>query len=915
MRPVTLTMSAFGPYAGETTLEMDKLGDRGLYLITGDTGAGKTTIFDAIAYALYGQASGDVREAGMLRSKYADPKTLTFVELTFAYAGKTYVVRRNPEYQRPSKKGTGVTKQRAEAELKYPDGRILTKTKEVTGAVEEILGLNRDQFSQIAMIAQGDFLKLLLAKTDERKEIFRKLFKTHKYGVLQEKLRSRFNELEQRKQELRQSLEQHMADIRYPETQEPGQEAEIGLPIERILESLEAVIRQDEKTRRDREQALNKADGELTAVSELIGKGQAYEKTKRQLESERAELEKHRERKAHAMDIFEQEKAKAPQREQLAESIQELTKQLPAYEELLRLSREVRHQEEELEKQDETAMRHRNAIAALEETLSHQREEQETVKNADVDLEKVENDRRKAKESHRQLQGLKGQMQELEQTQQELMRAEAEYEKIAHKAKRMLSNYNEKSQSFLDEQAGMLAKELREGTPCPVCGSTAHPSPAQWKETAPTEAQVNKAKKEWEKAAQQQSEASAATAEARGKAESQQKEAKRQIELLLGQWDLSETESRLREKLDETEKQLAHLERKKTTAISRAERKRALEKEIPQGQQRLEQEKTALIDVEKRIISLTEAAGNLREKQDALSNTLAFESKELAEQQIQQLQTNKDEMETSWQEAEQTLNECKEQETACQGSIEALERQLRQETQIDLAQEQERQERIQKEKGDISQEMQDAKSRLDRNKDTLAQLRAKARELKKLEQEWTWMKPLSDTANGSLNGKEKVMIETYVQMTYFDRILHRANARLMVMSGGQYELKRRREADNRRSQSGLELDVIDHYNGTERSVKTLSGGESFKASLSLALGLSDEIQASAGGIQLGTMFVDEGFGSLDEDSLQQAMQALSQLTEGNRLVGIISHVGELKEKIDTQIVVKKDKFGGSWIEF
>lgn len=173
------------------------------------------------------------------------------------------------------------------------------------------------------------------------------------------------------------------------------------------------------------------------------------------------------------------------------------------------------------------------------------------------------------------------------------------------------------------------------------------------------------------------------------------------------------------------------------------------------------------------------------------------------------------------------------------------------------------------------------------------------------EQEYIWVKALSDTANGTLNGKRKVELETYIQMTYFDRILRRANLRFLTMSSGQYELKRREDGENKKEKAGLELNVIDHYNGSERSVRTLSGGESFQASLSLALGLSDEIQSHAGGIQLDAMFVDEGFGSLDEDSLNQAMKALEGLTRGNRMVGIISHVPELKERIGKKIVVTK----------
>ena len=210
--------------------------------------------------------------------------------------------------------------------------------------------------------------------------------------------------------------------------------------------------------------------------------------------------------------------------------------------------------------------------------------------------------------------------------------------------------------------------------------------------------------------------------------------------------------------------------------------------------------------------------------------------------------------------------------------------------------------------------LQKVRTRLSSNAAVKKKIEEKSGELTSLEERWAWVKALSNTANGNITGKEKVMLETYIQMTYFDRILVRANRRLLSMTGGQYELVRRQVADNNRSQSGLELDVIDHYNGTQRSVKTLSGGESFKASLSLALGLSDEVQSSAGGIRLDTMFVDEGFGSLDEESLQQAIRTLAELGEGNRLVGIISHVGELKEKIDRQIVVTKAKTGGSRAE-
>ncbi|NLA88209.1 MAG: SMC family ATPase [Clostridiales bacterium] len=213
MRPITLTMSAFGPYAEKTVLELYKLGTQGIYLITGDTGAGKTTIFDAITFALYGEASGENREASMLRSKYATPETPTFVELVFEYAGKRYTIKRNPEYERPVKRGEGTTTQKADAELTMPDGQVITKAKDVTNTVKEIIGIDRSQFTQIAMIAQGDFLKLLLAPTEERKKIFRQIFRTELYQVLQDKLKEESAALSRQREALCSRIRQYIDDI------------------------------------------------------------------------------------------------------------------------------------------------------------------------------------------------------------------------------------------------------------------------------------------------------------------------------------------------------------------------------------------------------------------------------------------------------------------------------------------------------------------------------------------------------------------------------------------------------------------------------------------------------------------------------------------------------------------------------
>ena len=342
------------------------------------------------------------------------------------------------------------------------------------------------------------------------------------------------------------------------------------------------------------------------------------------------------------------------------------------------------------------------------------------------------------------------------------------------------------------------------------------------------------------------------------------------------------------------------------------ERSRQVEKQIPAAEDTLRQTEAAVVQQEKAIVTLQTGKNQLEKQVTELSATLRFARTEEAAERIKLLESQMEALQKEIRDAEENRRQCKEAADLLRGSLTQMREHLKQyenlpEKDLLLAEQAD----LETEKKAMEEERQNGRTRLDTNGGILYHMMQEAENLEELEKKYSWMKALSDTANGNVSGKERIMLETYVQTTYFDRIINRANTRLVVMTGGQYDLKRRATADSLRSQSGLELSVIDHYNGTERSVKTLSGGESFKASLSLALGLSDEIQSSAGGIRLDTMFVDEGFGSLDEESLEQAMKALTGLTESNRLVGIISHVAELKERIDRQIVVTKDRSGGS----
>ena len=327
--------------------------------------------------------------------------------------------------------------------------------------------------------------------------------------------------------------------------------------------------------------------------------------------------------------------------------------------------------------------------------------------------------------------------------------------------------------------------------------------------------------------------------------------------------------------------------------------------------QQLEVLKGKLTEINDAVKAKIAENDSLEKRIAELKAKLTFETKAEAETEITALTEKAEELVKSCEDALKALNESNEKLASLEAAKKEIVKRIGEDIAIDLEKETEKLTILEAQLAELDRQAKTVHSRIGTNQSALDNIKQKSGDLVATEKKYAWVKALSNTANGQLSGKEKIMLETYIQMNYFDRIINRANTRLMIMTDGQYDLVRRKEALSKSGQSGLDLDVIDHYNGSHRSVKSLSGGESFKASLALALGLADEIQSSAGGIKLDTMFVDEGFGSLDEESLAAAMKALSSLAEGNRLVGIISHVGELKQKIDKQIIVKKDKVGGS----
>ena len=915
MRPIKLTVSAFGPYAGKTVLDLDKLGENGLYLITGDTGAGKTTIFDAITYALYGEASGDNREASMFRSKYAEAATPTEVELVFAYGGKTYTVKRNPEYERPKSRGEGFTTQKAEVQLKYPDGRVVTKQRDVDNAIRDIMGINRSQFLQIAMIAQGDFLKLLLAPTEERKKIFRQIFKTQLYQDLQDRLKKESGQLNDKCDAARNSIKQYIDGITCDENDVLCMEVEKAknglLPAKDVADLIERLLTQDNDKRTAIQKSISDAEKALEIVNANLGKIEAKEKTQKALDQAQNGLTREKETNLALKAAFDIEKGNVPERERLAEEKARIEAEFPRYEALDTIEKQIKNDEDAISKKERQLKKDREQYATDEAAFKTLKKEFESLEDAGEGKEKLSRQKEKAQEKQEKLKNLSKLFEGLHGFADTLDALQSDYKKASEASEKATADYEAKNRAFLDEQAGIIAETLENGKPCPVCGSLEHPCIAHKSAKAPTEAQLKRAKENADQARKTAEGLSGECKKAKGLLDAKKDETEKRAKELWQSVPFEDAENRLPEEQKVVYAEIAALDRALSEEKKKVSRRSELAESLPKTEKALEEREK---DILSRNTSLEADKASLSEKKkqrDKDKELLRFGSIEEAKKESKALEKHIGKMKKAFDNAQNALSDSDKKIAGYSASITELSKQLSSDCDLDKEAETKKKAELSEKRIADDAAFKVLHTRIESNSQVLAHIREKVGDLDALEKRYVWLKALSNTANGNISGKEKVMLETYIQMTYFDRIIARANTRFMVMSGGQYELKRRKEAENNRSQSGLDLDVIDHYNGTERSVKTLSGGESFKASLSLALGLSDEIQASAGGVRLDTMFVDEGFGSLDEESLDQAMRALSSLADGNRLVGIISHVADLKNRIDKQIVVTKKKSGGS----
>ncbi|MDO4173240.1 MAG: SMC family ATPase [Eubacteriales bacterium] len=1029
MKPIELTVSAFGPYSGKMTLSMEDFGGSGLFLVTGDTGAGKTSIFDAICFALFGEVSGSQRASDQLRSDFAKPDAETYVDFRFSHQGEEYYIERIPKYERPKKRGSGTVTQNPKAILKYPDGSTVAGANAVTEAVEQLLGVGCQSFKQISMIAQGEFLKLLTADSRSRAEIIRKVFHTEPLVQLQKQIKAEYNAWSRKCEQTRQAVLQYAEGFRIPEDSPLRGLAQTQLAD--LLEGITGQNAEDQVHLQAAEVQLAQLQQARTAATEAVvraqqqqdalEKWQAAKQKLEELNAQQADMEREKNRLAQARrardmvlpkwnlwqmeqqreetlrDSVQQREQAVRQLEQAAPAVRQAWEQAAQQQsQLTALEQDITRLADAQEKaaawhqkQDEAARLQRAAtqkqdvcrqaaekLAGMQTELERLDRQVEQLHQIQMELADKRIAWKDSKKREDRLKAASALFAELEENRKQQEAGQKQYRMLEQAFSKAEQRYQADELTWLRGQAGILAQSLCEGDPCPVCGAIHHPAPAHLERSVPSEQQLEQEKKAMEQARAALQQQSITCAACKSKTEAAQEAVRRACQELFGvdsktQQDFALAQAQQHEEtltLQQQGKALAGREKQgveqqktrdalleqkptmeaaakqaetdwrqaQTQAAATAAAAQALRAAIPfddlqQLELLLRQKRSERDDIGQRIEQANTAWEQHQRKQAGAKEVLASEKaqqEQAAQSAAQSAQQWKESLVEAgfatgeaYQKALLTPEELQRREQQVQQWIQDVAAATRLEREYaaaapkaelaDMEQLVAKREQAELACHSCEAEKHQISERLRVNGDTLQRIGDMQEQLTQLEKQTAALREMSQTANGELNGKQKLMLEQYVQAAYFERVLQRANLRLRDMTQGRYEMRRRRKAENNRSQSGLDIDIMDYYTGKCRSVKTLSGGESFLGALALALGMSDVIQSYAGGVRVETVFIDEGFGSLDSAALEQAISVLVRLSGGDRLIGIISHVAELKERIDKQIVVRRSTDGST----
>ncbi len=909
MKPVKLTMQAYGPYAGFQELDFRKLSGASLYLICGETGAGKSTIFDAIAYALYGEDAGT---GNLHRSKYAGEDTETYVHLVFLHQGRQWEVIRKPAQELTKRRGTGTRTVPASVELTCPDGRIITRIEQVKEEITQTLGLTAAQFKQVIMIAQGKFDEVLHTKSDERQAILRNIMDTKFYVRLQERLKEDTRKAREDVEALRAQIKSQKDSVQIPADHPLADQAPLltdpgRLPAE-VLDLVGSIIAADEEALVGQRRQQETQREALTTAELLWNQAREAESlrgTIRETEAAIRQLTENRGAQEAAVTAAQgrQDEARALRSEASALGVE-----LPRFDQVEQLDRELAGQRKALGDLKADAGRYEARLSDVQQRHGGALQEEQSLRDVpdrlmeaarrQSGLEQLGKDLKKVCDGAKTLERQRG---EERRAQEAYLRADEDYRGKHQRDEALQQLYN-------DAQAGILAARLREGVACPVCGSPSHPHPAPPPPAdVPDEAALKLAREQAEAAREFRDAASRKAGEAGA--------ARRTTEEAL-QADLQALPEDLRANLPtpaapaDLDRLLMHTRAQYLDAANayrewqgKQARLTALRQQLPALAEQEQQAREALHRAQQAETKAQTVLDETARQLDALRRQLPFPTRQALIARQQQALRDAGQIEEELDQAAQRLQRTKEQLAARSAALASDQQRLRELPALSVAETEARREAARQAHQQALNRTASLEGRLNTNRRAREKLESGFRTLEAKEARLKWLDALNKTANGQITTR-KITLETFVQLRLFDRILHRANQHLRRMSDGQYTLVRATGQQGNRDTS-LDLDVLDSMNGTQRSSVTLSGGESFQASLALALGFSDEIQSSAGGIQLDTLFIDEGFGTLSEDWLNRAIATLQGLSGSSRQVGIISHVADLQRRIERKIVVRK----------
>ncbi|MBD7910857.1 MULTISPECIES: AAA family ATPase [Clostridium] len=1034
MRPLKLIISAFGPYAKEEVIDFQLLNGKNIFLITGSTGAGKTTIFDAISYALFGEASGSARENDSLRSDFSAADRLTFVELDFELRGQKYHIRRIPQQLKPKVKGEGFTTQSSEAELILPDGKVKTGNNNVSNKINELLGINKEQFKQIVMLPQGEFKKLLLADSKEREIIFRKIFGTYTYEKIQTLLYDRARIIYKELESSKERVKAYVKNVRCEEKIDVGDYVEF----DAIIQILEKLIKESKAKYDETQKRLNRVKKEIDRFSEEKINGQNINKLIEEKNNTKATLEKMtnekefikekeilwdklnrareityieeellkqinnkeikitdniecnnaiidiKEKLDEAKNSLKVEENREEERSKLSEQINSLSEKRPKIIEFDNKINNINDLSIKLKKNIELTKKEKESI----EFLKIEKKEKENLIKEISEFEKrkiilekdIEENNKKIQEVRDLYKGIT-KFKELNKIHEELSVKFLSKEQVYIEKKK---EFEEKEELYMKEQAGILAMKLVDESPCPVCGSVKHPNPAKRLNNVPTEDELEASKKIFEFHQKEYNESLLELTKIRSSADnlldevinkklynlSEVIECSKSFneyteeKVLVSGKSIGNKINELKEEVEAINKEISKKESINFRLVKIDEELKVKEKLLEDinsehttiyGSLKGEEEtlKSLESDLPKDIKSITELDDRINKLKDKLNKyneqlKLALESvnkynneltsketkakgiEKIIKELEEEIQTKKSLLEEKIQTCgfnnyedyksitnligkeevlKSEINKFNEEFKSIRDKFIELQDKTKDMEVIDINEIEESIKKLRLIENDVYNEEKEIYSITTNNSNVLKEIKEIKYKFEDRESRYKTIGELATLASGKKS--PYVTFERFVLASYFQEIIDAANLRLSKMTGDRFALKRKEDKGKGSYQQGLELEVYDNYTGKCRHVKTLSGGESFKASLSLALGLSDVVQTNAGGISLDTIFIDEGFGTLDSESLDNAINSLIELQRGGRLVGIISHVPELKERIESKLEITISATGSS----